>query len=304
MNISNVIIWGHKLHTHTHSYIHGSFYKAFTYLGYNTLWLDDNDNISQINFSNSLFLTEGQVDKNIPLLPNCYYILHNVEQDKYSCIPESNKLIIQVYTHDCLSRDPIKIDELIYFSQNCLYFPWATDLLPNEINDNINRVKEGKITTKNEINIVGSNYFTVLNEVQSFCKSKNINYNLISGPYNHVDYKINERVIQESILAPAVQVKDQVDYGYIPCRIFKNISYGKMGLTNNHMVYLLFNGNIIYDRNIDALLTRGLEFEKKDSEYKNSILIPLMEFVRDKHTYLNRIQIMLYIFNEKVKGEL
>ena len=38
-----VIIWGHKLHTHTHSYIHYGFYKAFKHLNYDVYWLNEND---------------------------------------------------------------------------------------------------------------------------------------------------------------------------------------------------------------------------------------------------------------------
>ena len=34
-------------------------------------------------------------------------------------------------------------------------------------------------------------------------------------------------LIQESIIAPALQTDWQVEHEYIPCRIFKNISYGK-----------------------------------------------------------------------------
>ncbi len=29
INIDKVVIWGHKLHSHTHSYIHNAFLVAF-----------------------------------------------------------------------------------------------------------------------------------------------------------------------------------------------------------------------------------------------------------------------------------
>ena len=73
MNFNKIIIWGHKLHSHTHSYIHQAFNIAFTHLKYNVLWLDDNDDISNINFENVLFLTEHQVCKNIPIRYNCLF---------------------------------------------------------------------------------------------------------------------------------------------------------------------------------------------------------------------------------------
>jgi len=86
--IKQVVLWGHKLHSHSHSYIHGAFYKAFTFLRYKTLWLNNLDNISNINFEETLFITEGQVDQNIPIRSDCYYVIHNCDGKKYETIPK------------------------------------------------------------------------------------------------------------------------------------------------------------------------------------------------------------------------
>ena len=43
MKYSKVIIWGHPLHSHTHSYIHEAYYRAFKYLGYDVYWFHDNE---------------------------------------------------------------------------------------------------------------------------------------------------------------------------------------------------------------------------------------------------------------------
>ena len=141
MDIKQVVIWGHKLHTHTHSYIHNAFFKTFTHLGYKTVWLDNTDKITNVDFSRSLFLTEGQVDNNIPIREDCYYIIHNSDMDKYRTIPKDNILVIQVFSKDVIKRNEPKIDEFIYYNQSknnenhsVLYMPWATDLLPEEIN--------------------------------------------------------------------------------------------------------------------------------------------------------------------------
>jgi hypothetical protein len=61
--IDKVVIWGHKLHTHTHSYIHEGFFRAFENLGYPTYWFDKLDDIADFDFSNTFFITEGQVDQ-------------------------------------------------------------------------------------------------------------------------------------------------------------------------------------------------------------------------------------------------
>ena len=67
-----VIIWGHKLHTHTHSYIHYGFQRGFKHLNYDVYWFDNNDttndDFKNFNFDNCLFITEGQVDELIPII--------------------------------------------------------------------------------------------------------------------------------------------------------------------------------------------------------------------------------------------
>lgn len=308
MNINQVVIWGHKLHTHTHSYIHNAFYKTFTYMGYKTIWLDNNDSINTINFDKTLFLTEGQVDKNIPIRQDSYYVLHNCDLEKYMLVPKENILIIQVYSKILTKNEP-KIDDYIYYNKfkqdvknntnySILYMPWATDLLPYEINNNILNLDKNK--TKLEINFVGMQT-QEWDQVRLFCQKYKINYNNIGGfKGDNVDILVNQKLIQQSLIAPSIQTKWQIENGYIPCRIFKNISYGRMGVTNNNTVFELFKKAIIYNPNISECLKMAIHFENNPNEYKKNTLIPLMCFVRDKHTYINRIKTILDCFNKQI----
>jgi hypothetical protein len=302
-NIKQVIIWGHKLHSHKHSYIHNAFYNAFQHLRYKTLWLNSSDNISRINFSNSLFITEGSVEANMPILQDCYYILHNSSNlDYYSTkLPKSHFIQLQVYTHDVVNtHEATLIDKttLSYYKDNCLFLPWATDLLPNEINENIEKVKMQHFNTQNNIAYVGT-INSVCISVHQYCHIHNIPFpNDTSFFQNNIEVNDSITLIQNSLMAPAFQDEWQCRNGYIPCRIFKNISYGKMGITNNVTVHELYNNTLIYDNDINIALTRGLDFEKMPSEYKIQTLIPLMELTRDKHTYLNRINTIFNFFND------
>ena len=290
-----VIIWGHKLHTHTHSYIHYGFYKAFKHLNYDVYWLDDNDinndmnnNIyNNLNFDNCLFITEGQVDKNIPINESSIYILHNCSKQKYRTIKK--KFNLQVITKSDLERYKFtRIDIASYYCGNQLVLCWATDLLPEEINNNILKVKENKIISKNVLNFVGMPLYP-WDEVQIWCNNNNIEYNSMGGFSNtNVSSEKNMELIQESILAPAIQEPWQVEHGYIPCRVFKNLSYGKMVLTNNRFVNdYLFEGKLLYNEDIHKLMDMGIEFNNNNQK---KLLIELMENVRDNHTYINRIQ--------------
>jgi hypothetical protein len=74
--VTKVVIWGVKLHSHTHSYIHWAFDRAFRNLGYTVYWLDNSDDIRALDLSHALFLTVGLADQNIPLREDGWYILH------------------------------------------------------------------------------------------------------------------------------------------------------------------------------------------------------------------------------------
>ena len=137
-------------------------------------------------------------------------------------------------------------------------------------------------------------------EVAKWCLNNGITYKSFGG-FNHtnVSSEKNMELIQESILAPAIQESWQVENGYIPCRVFKNISYGKMGLTNNAFVNnFIFQGKLLYDEDIHNLMKMGMEFNKDPNNKK--LILELMENVRDNHTYINRIQSIIKFLEIKL----
>jgi hypothetical protein len=298
-NIKRFVAWGHKLHTHTHSYIHNGFILVFKHLGYPTLWLDKNDDISTIDFEGSLFLTEGQVYHNMPCLASCYYIVHNIPYyEPLEIVPKSHKLTLQVFTKDKV-HDPnlICLQPCMYYGYRCIFMPWATDLLPHEIDENIRQINTIAPTSPPELNFIGMGT-PPWEHVAHYCNKNGIKYRQIGGySNNNVNVHDNIKLIQQSIVAPAIQTDWQIEHGYIPCRIFKNISYGKMGMTNSEVVYHLFQDKILYSSNIHQLMDMGLQFESNSMEYKQKIIISLMECVRDHHTYLNRIHSIFHCFD-------
>jgi hypothetical protein len=137
-----IIIWGHKNTGHTHSHIHSSYFKAFKYLGYETYWFDDNDNVSGFNFNNCIFFTEDQAQHNIPLNKTSKYILHHTKLDKYidTGLNYINLANYLKWCDDGISayhkeNSVIKINDCCFWDDKTktIYQPWATDLTPNEI---------------------------------------------------------------------------------------------------------------------------------------------------------------------------
>ena len=308
--IKQVVIWGHKLHSHTHSYIHNGFFIAFKSLGYKTFWFDDSDNVVDFDFKNTLFITEHQVNKKIPLCNDCLYLTHYIDECDYVTVPKENIIMLKVSLRDFVEKDDKNCiykqlnygNKHEYYSKingyNCLYMYWATDLLPEEINVNINNINNIKLS--NEINFIGSTS-DVSRIMQQLCHQNNIKFNKYGGTFNvnstsNVSVDNNVKLIQNSLISPALQDESQIKCNYIPCRIFKNISYGKMGITNNPIVNDLFDNKLIYDNDLVSLLNKGFEFETR-SDKKNTI-VKLMEHVRDNHTYINRIKTIINYISE------
>lgn len=297
-----VIIWGHKLHTHTHSYIHNGFYRAFKELGYETFWFDDLDDVSSFDFSNSLFLTEGQVDHKIPLRQDCVYIAHNPSSTKYATL---KTLYLLVYTDDILSYPAYqKIENGIYYDRSApaIVIPWATDLLPKEIEEM--EEKLGTFPKTKEVWWIGTlgltdHQFSNFSEIDPFRKAaeeSGIQF-IHSCPWGRpMSVEDHIQKIASSFMAPAIVGKWQKKQGYIPCRIFKNISYGNMGITNSYRTWELFEKKIVYNPDtyqlfydaIEAMKTYTLEDQKE-----------MMEFVKNKHTYINRTETLLECLRDR-----
>ncbi len=306
---NKVVIWGWKMHSHTHSYIHYAFYKTFKHLGYDTYWFDNKDDLKDFDFDNALFITEGQVDQDIPLRDTSYYILHNCPDPKYNDLFDNKHvLLLKVYVHDVFTnghQDLQKLDDYTYCSMadNAVYMPWATDLLPHEIDDVKERVKKSWGTKKENmtywIGSTGQGYQGPAPQLAPFikaCKANGIAFRVAKKQHwpGAMDPEENLNLIFKSYLAPAIQCQWQLDHGYIPCRIFKNISYGQLGITNSKTVYELFDKKIVYNENTEQLF---YDAQERIKHLTLQELLDLMDFVKNKHTYINRISTLLEVFS-------
>jgi hypothetical protein len=283
-----VVIWGHPLNSHTHSYIHAGFYKAFSFLGYETHWLNNSSNLSGINFKETLFITEGQVDSNIPLIKDSFYVLHNLNPDRYlNC--GCKVLTLQVHTKEVPSRgESFNLYTTIENSSpvRCLYQPWATDLLPQEINLDSARNN----LTDPFCFWAGTNQGNI-SPFLEVCSRNGVRSVNIDPWGNPISFDENRKMVNESYISPAIQSDWQIDHGYIPCRIFKNISYGHFGYTNSESVNSIFGDSLVYSKNTTDLFHKIIE-KKNDPNHIKELKELMME-VKNNHTYINRIKTIL-----------
>lgn len=311
------VAYGFKLYSHTHSYIHHGFIRGFKALGWETRWVDDSDYSDKSGDSDwsddfpigTVFLCSGgELTSKIPFRKDCYYIFHNYFPEEIKSIPKEHVLCLQVDTRST-ARTGIRLsDASIYDSEdNMLYTLWATDLLPEEID--IDGALARYDSKKKAVIFIGSlnncprfgNYQQIMPFVHE-AQQKGYEWIEHTSPFsNPVDNEAQRQLISECELAPAIVGHWQQSQGYIPCRIFKSISYGCIGITNSKYVQEVMKGNCICSEDSRELFRLTAEFFEQPVEVIKANLKMQMEFVKEHHTYVNRVQDIMKIF-ETIKA--
>lgn len=111
--------------------------------------------------------------------------------------------------------------------------------------------------------------------------------------------------------APALVGPGQYESGYVPCRIFKTIAAGSLGVTNSPTLRRLFLDEEVTspekalsivvrpanDHAEDFLqLFEAAEKVLEDRDAAMAKVSRAMEIVRDRHTYLNRLGLAIKTF--------
>jgi hypothetical protein len=294
------VIWGYPLHSHTHSYIHYGFFKALKSLGYDVRWFDD-INVNE-NFENCIFITESNCKKNIPIIESSKYFIHNFcgGFEKQSLIEHENVYNLLVYHEEYNFPNNLQsLDDYSWYDPETknIMIMWGTDLLPEEI-DNMQPVLYGK--SKSDVNFIGTIQGENAVRFAHICADHGKNfYNL--GGYtgssqndNSKFYDNSESVnsLRKSYLSFDIREEQHLRNGYVPCRVFKNISYGMWTGSNSTKIKKFFNEHLTINNNLSQL------YDDLVSDYSSSteeIIRNSMNYVRDNHTYLNRVQSLLSV---------
>ena len=334
-NIKKVIVWGFPNQSHTHYYTHYGWHKAFKKLGYETYWFHDGDypSVDDFDYSNSIFITEGYVDNNIPLVESSTYFVHVCRNpEKY--YGKVDRLIDMRYLvdhiKDCNYNYKLdkgiakKISQTTYWEElhdnsgvssrsenpekmdyEAMYTCWATDLLPEEITEDRIYVQKD-----NAIYWFGSARPENNKQVRDFAREaeKNGIKFISNDPWsNPQSFETVMEYTARSIMSPDIRTAGDPskiaigetgtchkDIGYIACRLFKAISYGQLGITNSKHMYDIMDESVIYNSDEKNLFYDSLPHVKNYELIKKQ-----MEIVKDKHTFINRALDLIEIFNLK-----
>lgn len=323
MKYSKVIIWGHPLYSHTHSYVHEAYYRAFKHLGYDVYWFHDDDYPEHFNYTNCLFIGEGFADKKIPISDSsCYLIMYCPSPIKYQnagryidvrMAAVNFKDHIQEYSLD--KNIATKLGPACYFEPKTsnlvrvkndyvdyemsdydkVYISWATNLLPDEFEEeDIYLERENLIYYCGSISPHGEseNYSNWVPFIRT-CQENEIKF-IHNDPWSN-PLSMGDVIVrtQKSVLGIDIRGPQHLKQGLLTCRVFKNMSYGHLGLTNSKAIYEELEGNCIFNEDTSQLFYDGM---KNRDNYK--LIKDGMMYVKENHTYLNRIKSILSVLED------
>jgi hypothetical protein len=287
------VIWGAKDGLNTFGHVHNAFLRALKFLGKEVYYLDRSDDISRMDFSNTLFLSMNCVVKGMPQRKDCFYVVHNAMGDPCQEYFKGLKLL-PYGVHIISNRYGYDVEEIgpdIYFDQanRSLVFYWGTDILPHEIEANKpTRVFNSESKVFNNIGSLDDMKRPGIEGFVRACRENGIAYHNYGG-YNGgevVSVEKHIKLIRDSYMAPAFQGADQVAQGYMSCRIFKNISYGQPGIVHSAYANQVFGGKLIFNTDSYKLF---YEARERLQSMPLTELHAQQDFVAKFHTYLNKI---------------
>jgi hypothetical protein len=274
LNTCNFVVYGFRNSYDTFGHIQEAWYRAlkFKFPDRKVSWVDEM-NVEDADFTNAVVFTVNVADlQKLPKRKDCFYIIHNLDESTKAAFGDLRQYSVMNYgmftSTTNLSQDDIEVGFEMYLAlqgheaYTSVILRWGTDLFPHEIEANkpTSVFNEGS----KEVNFVGTIYHNVHDPFARACSENGIKFNAIGGFTGTAPVSIaeNARLVRASYMAPAIGDVYHAKVGYIPCRTYKNISYGCLPMTNNKYAQEFFKGRLVYNDDTYKLFYEAREVLK------------------------------------------
>jgi len=295
--MSKVLIWGLKKTRHSHRFIHQSFYENFKKIGFETNWVGDESRHKTIRAN--LVFASGIAIKHLKIHKNTMYIFHNVNlaepQIDYIIRNKIKFINVQVFTNDAkgivLDNPNATYDE----HSKTLYQPCVTPLnwdewwpyQPKNLTNNeywVGSIWDNNLNQGNK---------AIMEQYKSTLSSGGTRLIRRGGSrfrLNGISDDKSAQLIRKSKYAATIVGSWQQLTHYIPCRLFKNLSYGMPILSNMEKPNFL-SSNCGFNQNLNTLL----DFAENEPEQSRKERFLSSRNEMHKFTYVQNIERILKV---------
>lgn len=287
-----LVIWGLRTQVNTHRFIHLGFYTTARKLGIDVLWLDNDAANTPFVRSGDLVLSVNVAGSHLPIIDGAKYVLHNFQgqlDDILSQLRTDDYITLQVYTKRAIGFQ--RLGNCTYFDKESrtLMQPWGTPLLKSEF------LKPASVRLKHISFWVGTVWdneqqqgnITEYNQLKIGLRDRGV-YLIIA----RVSEALNKLLIHRSALVPSIGGRWQVENGYLPCRMFKNVSFGQIGSSNIGEFSRIFGDCMVHSESIEELVSMDLTLK---GAQRRDLVLAQQEIVA-KHTYERKLEYMVGCF--------
>ena len=307
---NKIVFWVENKPNQTFSYIYAGMKKAFERLGCEVHWFSDQSFPlqSEFDYSDCIFFVDNQgpLDHNVPIIGSGIYFAYdkftNVDKylDKVRClvnyrVAEFKKPIPDDDRYVEIEKG-VTFDTQAPESYNVVYFSWATNLMPEEIDlDWVNKERNNEYNFVGTIHAPRPNVEPLHQQFIEIVKNKGISFNHYDPNVNPATDEDHVGILQKSMFVPDFRPQEQKGNWYLPCRVLKAISYGCLAVSDAPYLKNFIDDSILTSENAQEIFDLGVE-----NQNNKELILHQMEIIKRDHTYLNRCRGILKIV-EKVR---
>ena len=303
LQIQRIIVWGLRtVFNNSYHFIHGGFFLTLKKLQVPVIWVDDLPDNSQVIRSGDFVIAVNVFMKYLPIVKGAKYCLHNAEDEFVNRLDLQECVRLQVLNRDCfpteeqkkLGVNPLLVGAANYDSSiNTLYQSWGAPLLANEF------YKPMRLEYKKSEYFVGTIWDNDLGQGNSqvipVYKSELLRRGIRFLHVQGAPEKMNPLYVRHAAVGASIVGNWQRLVGYTPCRLFKAVSFGRVGLINSVATSLGYPWAIC-NENIPDLIDYALGLSASQTE---DLVRHQQKFVAQE-TYEQKISNMLQVllFNQ------
>lgn len=291
-----MVLWGFTTSLDSFRHNHRHFAHALDRLGKPYIWLgDDSKNREQLRPGDLVFAVDVEAKHLGAAVDGVDYLLHNLDDTfpVFAGLASERYVRLQVYTNNAEQYgEAWGLVRRFDHASRTLFQPWGTDLFADEFLPPTFRAKSKSVT------FVGSvwddNGLGNVHAITALRKTLDA-HGLLWRHLTHVSDHENSEAVREARLAPAIAGQWQVTHNYLPCRVFKNISYGALGITNIPKFSEILGDAAVVSDSIEELMEFALALSAQ--EYLQ-LVREQQHLIEDHYTYWESLLAIERAFEE------
>lgn len=257
-----LVCFGGKSTQHSHRHIWEAYQRTALKLGLQAAWVDDTkDGHNEIRAGDLVMCIDVWSEHLAPAVHGARYVLHNFGPEHevlWSTLGPKQFLRLQVWTYHAHGE---RIGSCRYWCEEnrTLQQPWGTDLLAEEFYEPaFNSTSRDAVFVGAVWNTDGQGNEPEIDELRAALKSNGLRF------VHRTQIGAEEAITltRAARMAPAIAGAWQVANGYLPCRVFKNVSYGQLAITNVGRFYDLFTDCSLQSETIPELVVEAMSLKR------------------------------------------